>query len=218
MSIGRAALSLCSWFMDLPGVKGGEARGHPLLRNSKWIQILESLSCSILLDLPCRKYPRGRHRSSGWINQLSRTRTQYLLSVTKQLRAWRVRASGVCLLHSSFLSVWRRRKWSSLRLKSFPRLDLRNNTYWGCMVMVRTIALVSLEKAAVFALEHLPQAPGMGMWCRGGEKTLQMSTASCGWGRTASGKLPSVALLLPAKSLEKKKALFRSWQRKNFST
>lgn len=96
MCIGRAGLSLWGWFTDLPDVNGGKASSDPLLRNSQRILILESLSCSILLELPCRKYPRGRHRSSGRINQLPRTRTWCLHWVTKQLRCLEGQELQVC--------------------------------------------------------------------------------------------------------------------------
>ena len=68
--------------------------------------------------------------------------------------AWRGRSFRRVSPSFTFPST-RGRKWSLLQLKSFPRLDLGSSTYWSCTVMIRTIAPVSPEEAAVFALEHL---------------------------------------------------------------
>lgn len=128
MSIGRAVLSLCSWFMDLPGVNRGEASGEPLLRNSKWIQILESLSCFILLDLPCRKYPRDRHISWESINQLSTIRIQYLCRLTKQLWCLEGQELQACPLYIQ-LSEYMKKKMVPVTVQAFPQPWLMER-YW----------------------------------------------------------------------------------------
>lgn len=124
-----------------PWCQWGWGKWWPLLRNGKWIQILESLSCFTLLDLLCRKYPGAGHRSSRRINQLLRTRAWCLCWVTEQL--W-------CLERQEF---------------------------WACLSSTRFL--------------------------RGG-------------GHSVAGKLPSLALLLPAKSSRKKLLSFQILAKKEF--
>lgn len=84
--------------------------------------------------------------------------------------AWRRGSFGHVPPSFSFLNVW---KWSLLWLKSFPRLDSGSRANRVCMVTVQTIAPVSPEEASVFALEHLPQHPGVGTWCCGGDEACK---------------------------------------------
>lgn len=206
MSIGRAALSLCSWFMDLPDVNGGEASGEPLLRNSKWMKIFESLSGSILLDLPCRKYPRGRHRSSGRINQLPRTRTGYVRWVTKQWRCLAGRSFRHVPRSSSFLSVWRR-KWSQV----FPQVWLREQHLLGLRCNGSEHCSGLPRRSSSICPWTFPQTPHCGdvvLWWGGSKR--KWSWPALGWRgiHTAAEKLPSMALLSPAKGLRKKALVF----------
>lgn len=80
-----------------PWYQWGWGKWWPPLRNSKWIQILESLSCSILLDLLCRKHPGGRHRSPRRINQLS-----ICAELLNGCGVWRGRSSRHVSLHAAF--------------------------------------------------------------------------------------------------------------------
>lgn len=82
--------------------------------------------------------------------------------------------------------------------------------------MVQTIAPVSPEEMAVFALEHLPSTPGWGRGAVAGRKHANECGQPGEGGHTAAGKLPSVALLLPAKSLGKKLMSFQILAKEEF--
>lgn len=79
-----------------PWWQWGWGKWWPPPRNSKWIQILESLSCSILLDLLWRKCLGGRHGSSRRINQL--LRAQYLCCYWTVVVPGEAAAPGMSLL------------------------------------------------------------------------------------------------------------------------
>lgn len=74
------------------------------------------------------------------------------------------------------------------------------------MVTVQTIAPLSPEEAAVFALEHLPQHPGVGMWCCGGDKACKRA-CPVQWGGTSSGWETAFSGFISASQKFRKKAL-----------
>lgn len=185
MGIGRAVLSLCSWFTDLPGVNGGEANGDPLLRNSKWIQILESLSCFILLDVPCRKYPRDRHISSKRINQLPRVRIQYPCRITKQLRCLGGQELRACPSYIQ-LSEYMKKIMVPVTTPVFPQTWLMEWHWLGLHGNGSDYCSSLPRRSGTICPWISPPSPWGGNVVLWWEGSMQMSMAS--WeGRTCSG-------------------------------